>query len=190
MEHPISLFKKWYNKELNLSNVQIPSAVCLSTIGFDNFPNARFVSFKEIINDSFIITGPLNSKKGIEIKNNNKVSLTFWWTETEKQIRIQGTAIEIDHKLAKKYFEARSINSKAVSLICEQGKKVDDLKLLEDKILIKIAENKKIDKPENWSGFSINPIRIEFMEFKKTRFHDRKLYKFENNKWNMKQIQP
>lgn len=190
IEHPILLFKKWYEEELDLTNVRIPSAVCLSTIGIDDFPNARFVSFKEIINDSFIITGPLNSRKGIEIENSNNVSLTFWWTETERQIRVQGIATKIEDELAQKYFQERNINSKAVSLICEQGKEINDIKILESKILDKIAQNEWIGRPKNWSGFSIKPLRIEFMEFKKTRFHDRKLYELENDKWNMKQIQP
>ncbi|MHA7057832.1 pyridoxine/pyridoxamine 5'-phosphate oxidase [Aquimarina sp. M1] len=189
-EQPIMLFKKWFDKELNLTKVQIPTAVCLSTIGIDNFPNARFVSFKEIINDSFIITGPLNSRKGIEISKNHRVALTFWWTATERQIRIQGTASKISEKLAKKYFDSRNINSKAVSSICEQGEETNDLELLNKKVLDKITENEKISKPRNWSGFSINPIRIEFMEFRETRFHDRKLFEFENGRWNMKQIQP
>lgn len=190
IENPILLFEKWYEKELKLTNVRIPSAVCLSTIGIDNFPNARFVSFKELINDSFIITGPLNSRKGIEIDNNNNVSLTFWWTETERQIRVQGIATKIEDKLAEKYFAERNANSKVVSLICEQGKEINDLKLLEDKILEKVAKNERIGRPKNWSGFLIKPLRIEFMEFKKTRFHDRKLYELENDKWNMNQLQP
>ncbi len=190
IENPISLFKKWYKKELELTNVRIPSAVCLSTVGIDNFPNARFMSFKELVNDSFIITGPLNSRKGIEIDNNNNVSLTFWWTETERQIRVQGIATKIEDKIAEKYFAERNANSKAVSLICEQGKEVNDLNLLKDKILEKIAQKERIDRPKDWSGFLIKPLRIEFMEFKKTRFHDRKLYELEKDKWNMKQIQP
>jgi pyridoxamine 5'-phosphate oxidase len=77
-KQPIQLFSKWFDEELKLSKVQIPTAVCLSTIGIDNFPNARFVSFKELIDNSFVITGPLNSRKGIEIENNNSVALTFW----------------------------------------------------------------------------------------------------------------
>lgn len=190
IEHPISLFTTWFKNELKLTKVQIPTAVCLSSIGTDNFPNARFVSFKEILDDSFIITGPLNSQKGIEINKNHKVALTFWWTETKRQIRIQGIATKITEELADNYFDTRNINSKAVSSICKQGKDVTDLKLLEKKVLDKVAENKKIDKPKHWSGFSIKPIRIEFMEFKDTRFHNRKLYEFENDAWNMRQIQP
>lgn len=190
INNPILVFNEWYEEELNLTNVRIPSAVCLSTNGLDSFPNARFVSFKEIVDGSFIITGPLDSRKGIEINNNNKVSLTFWWTETERQVRIQGIATVIEEKLANTYFNERNNTSKIVSSICEQGKEVENLKRLEDKILAKEAENKRIDKPKNWGGFSIKPIRIELMEFKKTRFHDRKLYEAKNGEWYMKQLQP
>ena len=187
---PIEIFKKWFDEELKLSTAQIPTAVCLSTIGIDGFPNARFVSFKELIDNSFVITGPLNSRKGTEIKNEDKVALTFWWTETERQIRIQGSATKITEQLADKYFQERSLNSKAVSLICEQGKEINNLEHLEKKVLDKILGNTKVDRPENWSGFLIKPIRIEFMEFKKTRFHIRKLYANENGEWNLKLIQP
>ncbi|WP_111684152.1 pyridoxine/pyridoxamine 5'-phosphate oxidase [Winogradskyella tangerina] len=190
IENIITLFKNWYEQELKNTQVQIPTAVCLSTVGIDNFPNARFVSLKEIINNEFVITGPLNSRKGLEFKHNNNVALTFWWTATERQVRIQGIASQLSETLAEKYFEERSANSKAVSLICEQGQEVQDLELLEKKVQEVVSENKKIDKPKDWSGLSIKPIRIEFMEFKKTRFHNRKLYELENEQWHMKQIQP
>jgi len=189
-EQPIELFSKWFKEELKFSKTQIPTAVCLSTIGMDNFPNARFVSFKELVDEAFIITGSLNSRKGREIDNNDKVALTFWWTETERQIRIQGIATKISDQLADHYFSERNVNSKAVSFICEPGKEIDNLEQLEMKVLKTASEENIITRPKNWSGFSIKPVRIEFMEFKKTRFHDRKLYEIENGEWNVKQIQP
>lgn len=187
---PIEIFRRWFNEELKLSKARIPTAVCLSTVGIDNFPNARFVSFKEIFDNSFIITGPLNSRKGIEIENNDKVALTFWWTETERQIRIQGVATKISEGLADKYFKERNVNSQAVSSICEQGQEIDNVEQLEKRVLEKVLEQSKITRPQNWSGFSIKPTRIEFMEFKKSRFHDRKLYEIVKGEWNIKQIQP
>lgn len=189
-ENPIAIFSKWFNEECELTKVKIPSAVCLSTVGIDNFPNARFVSFKEIIDNAFIVTGPLNSRKGIEINSNNQVAMTFWWAETERQIRVQGIATPINNELADRYFKERNINSKAVSSISEQGKELDNVVLLEKKVEDKVAEGKRINRPNNWGGFSIQPIRIEFMEFKETRFHHRKLYERKNDKWSMKQLQP
>lgn len=187
---PIELFKKWFSEEEKKSKLSVPTAVCLSTIGLDGFPNARFVSLKEIVDCNFIITTPLDSRKGLEIENNSKVALTFWWTETERQVRIQGIATQIAKELAQKYFQERDLDSQIVSLICQQGKEIDDIQLLEKRIAEATLTNSKIEMPKNWGGYSIEPIRIEFMEFRKTRFHDRKLYEMRNNEWTLKQLQP
>ena len=85
---PIEIFTKWFDEELTLIKVNNPTACWLSTIGTDNYPNARFVSLKGIVKNTFILTGTVSSKKGIEINETNKVALSFWWTETERQIRI------------------------------------------------------------------------------------------------------
>ncbi|HWJ26938.1 MAG TPA: pyridoxal 5'-phosphate synthase [Flavisolibacter sp.] len=189
---PIKLFKDWLTEELKLATVRIPTACCLSTNGLDNFPNARFVSFKEIIDNKFIITGPLSSRKGIEIENLNKVALTFWWTETERQVRIQGEAILISDKQAEKYFDERNFESKIVSSICEQGQFLMSLSLLNERFS-KMEEEYKgkfIKRPLNWGGYMINSVRIEFMKFKPTRFHERILFQREDEQWIINQLQP
>ncbi|QCW98855.1 pyridoxamine 5'-phosphate oxidase [Aggregatimonas sangjinii] len=190
LHQPLSLFSQWFEEEQKVSEVRIPTAVCLSTIGLDNFPNARFVSFKKLVEDCLIITGPLNSRKGIEIENNAHVALTFWWTATERQIRIQGLATKISEQLADNYFNDRHVNAQAVSTICEQGKETYDAQQLEKRVLKMVSDKTKITRPQNWGGFSINPTRIEFMEFKETRFHYRRLYERENGEWQVKQLQP
>ncbi|MFM2223928.1 MAG: hypothetical protein RJA07_130 [Bacteroidota bacterium] len=189
---PIEYFKEWFEEELKLSKVRIPTACCLSTIGTDGFPNARFVSLKEISENGFIVTGSLISRKGIEINATNKVALTFWWTETERQVRVQGNAVEISIQLAEKYFNERNRDSQIVSIVSEQGQEIDSIETLTKKYenIEKEFLNIPLTKPENWGGFLIEPIRIEFLEFKPTRFHDRKLYELISGKWVNKQLQP
>ncbi|MTI29250.1 pyridoxine/pyridoxamine 5'-phosphate oxidase, partial [Xanthovirga aplysinae] len=176
--NPISLFEKWFSKEKELSNLKLPDACCLSTNGLDGYPNSRFVSLKEITNESFVITGSLNSRKGIEIKNNSKAALSFWWTFTERQIRIQGDVSKISKSDAEIYFKQRSRDSKIVSAAFEQGQEIQDIpdmqKHFEEKKVE--LENIEIVRPNNWGGFYIKPIRIEFMEFRKSRLHERKLF--------------
>jgi pyridoxamine 5'-phosphate oxidase len=189
---PIELFNKWYEEELNYSKVRIPSACCLSTIGTDGYPNARFVSLKEVVENNFIVTGSLTSRKGIEIKADNKIALTFWWIETERQVRIQGSAKKFSEKLADKYFMERNRDSQIVSIVSEQGEEIEYLDILIKKyenIEIKYS-NKTLKRPNNWGGYLIKPIRIEFLEFRPTRFHDRKLYELSNGQWKSKQLQP
>lgn len=189
---PIEIFCQWFAEELNLTKVNIPTACCLSTIGIDNYPNARFVSFKGMEENNFIVTGTLTSRKGIEINETNKVALTFWWTETERQVRIQGKATIISNELADKYFAERNRDSQIVSTVSIQGQLLKDLEALN----VKYQEvettnlNKPLTRPENWGGYSIQPIRIEFLEFKPTRFHNRKLYELTNGQWTKTELQP
>jgi pyridoxamine 5'-phosphate oxidase len=75
---PIAQFLEWFGRESELSMVSKATDVCLSALGENGFPNARFIMFKEILDGCFIINGPTSSRKGTEIENNNKVALTFW----------------------------------------------------------------------------------------------------------------
>ena len=190
--NPIEKFQNWYKEETEKSTVRIPSACCLTSIGIDGYPNSRFVSLKEVLDDKFVITGPLNSKKGIELLNNPKASLAFWWIETERQVRIQGNSIQIENELADKHFKRRNKESQIVSQICEQGTEIENLKELITQFENKKMEydNIEIKRPSHWSGFYIIPKRIEFMEFKKNRFHSRELYSDENDAWKKKLLQP
>lgn len=189
---PIEHFNMWFKEELKSTKVRIPNACCLSTIGIDGFPNARFVSLKDVFENKFIVTGPLTSRKGIEIKATNKVALTFWWTETERQVRIQGNATEITAKLADKYFSERNRDSQIVSIVSDQGQIIDSVELLTKKyeeMEVKFSNNPPT-RPQNWGGYLITPVRIEFLEFKPSRFHDRMLYELTNKQWTMKRLQP
>jgi pyridoxamine 5'-phosphate oxidase len=113
----IENFNTWFNEELKLTKASIPTACCLSTIGTDGFPNARFVSLKAVMGETFIVTGTLASRKGTEINKTNKVALTFWWPETARQVRIQGSAAQISDKLADQFFAERNRDSQIVSIV-------------------------------------------------------------------------
>ena len=128
--NPIIIFNQWFDEELKLTKVRIPTACCLSTIGIDNYPNARFVSLKGIVENKFVVTGTLTSRKGLEIDEMNKVALTFWWTETERQVRIQGSAKQISIELADKYFAERNRDSQIISLVSDQGQLLNDIDTL------------------------------------------------------------
>ena len=123
---------------------------------------------------------------------NPKASLTFWWTETERQIRIQGDAVEIEDELADAYFKERSKESQIVSQISKQGVAIDNFTALLtefEKQKTNLA-NTEISRPQEWAGFYIIPKRIEFMEFKKSRLHFRELFTRENNAWDKVMLQP
>lgn len=190
--NPFEIFNNWYTAEKHITPEKIPSACCLTTIGLDNYPNSRFVSLKEIKNDSFVITGPLNSRKGKEIFAQPKVSLTFWWWNTQKQVRIQGDAFEILPSEATAYFDNRHREAKIVSTTFDQGKEIQSFEALLQRFETKkeALGKKHVTRPKEWGGFYIQPIRIEFMEFESSRLHKRELYQKLAEKWTKKIIQP
>ncbi len=190
--NPITKFKNWYELETERTTVSVPSACCLSSIGLDGYPNARFVSLKEIIGDAFMITGPITSRKGMELLNNPKASLVFWWTETERQVRIQGTAAQIDDDLADAYFKERNKASQLVSHISKQGESIEDPESFRQLFEEQEAgfRQREIPRPNNWSGFAITPTRIEFLEFKESRLHHRELFERVKESWKSTFLQP
>jgi pyridoxamine 5'-phosphate oxidase len=190
--NPLELFKKWFSEEKENNNLELPAACCLSTIGLDGYPNARFVSLKEVAKESFVITGSLNSRKGLEVENCPKASLSFWWTATERQVRIQGDVSKIPNTIASTYFEQRNKASKIVSNTFRQGEEIESLIHLKTNFQEQKEklENNFIQRPKNWGGIYIKPIRIEFMEFKESRLHERRLFKVNNNTWESTILQP
>jgi len=192
MQSPIKLFNQWYTEELANAKVKIPSACCLSTVGEDGYPNSRFVSLKEVKNNAFIITGPLNSRKGKEINLAPKVSISFWWTATQRQVRIQGNATEITKAESNQYFSKRSQDSKIVSTVFNQGEEIASIKELKSRFYNAqlTLKHQSIEKPAQWSGFRIHPIRVEFMEFKTTRLHERRRFEKNEGTWVETFLQP
>lgn len=187
---PIALFQNWFREELQQTTVKIPTACCLSTTGLDGYPNARFVSMKEVVDGCFIVTGPLRSRKALEIAQSGKAALTFWWTQTERQVRVQGDVTLISEQLADQYFAARNKDSRIVSLVSRQGQELTDMDALMAQYNLLDQEEAGPARPEDWGGFAIRPVRIEFLAFQSTRFHDRQLYEFADGQWAMKRLQP
>lgn len=188
----ISLFNNGLEREMEVHKQKLPYACCLSTEGLDGFPNARFVSLKEIRNEEFVITGTLTSRKGEEINYNNKVALTFWWPETQQQVRIQGEARLISGSVLDSYFNERNRESQIVSVVSDQGKELHDLNelILKFDAVANNTEISEIRRPDNWGGYAIVPFRIEFLVFSESRFHDRTLYERKDQIWQKKKIQP
>jgi pyridoxamine 5'-phosphate oxidase len=107
-------------------------------------------------------------------------------------VRIQGTAAKIEVELGDYYFSERPRDAQLVALVSRQGKEINDMEDLYR--LFRQAEmnftGKPIPRPKDWRGYAIKPLRIELMEIRSTRFHDRRLYELANGAWTWKQIQP
>lgn len=190
--HPFFTLTTWLNEHLASSKLKHPAACVLSTIGLDGFPNARNVALKEFRAPYLFITGAINTRKGLEIAEDPKVALTFWWEETARQIRIQGRATQITYEKANLYFSERPKEAQALSVVSAQGAALTSAEELEQKHnkLLETFKDTPILRPENWGGYKIDPNLVEFLEFKDSRFHERLLYIKNKEGWNTVRLQP
>ena len=101
--NPINEFKIWF-KSAQENNILEPNAMTLSTFSDTSGINSRTVLLKGVEEKGFIFYTNYNSRKGVDINNNNNVSLVFLWKEIEKQIIVKGKASKISKNESKKYF--------------------------------------------------------------------------------------
>lgn len=191
-QHPIDIFKEWYSHALESSPLQHPKAVCVSTLNKNGIPEARFVALKSVSEKGFTFCSALDSAKGISLDANPNVALTFWWDHVERQVRIQGQASLISDVEADQFFRERLRDAQLTSLASRQSNILENPEVLEQQLkeLATQFEGKSIPRPENWSGYHINPLSIEFLKFKENRLHERTLFTLNDYGWTSCLLQP
>jgi len=191
--NPFSLFDNWF-KEVKSSNSKSEiNAMTLSTIDLHGYPNARIVLLKFFSNEGFIFFTNYNSNKSISIEKNNKVSISFFWEEFERQVIIKGNAKKTNEELSTKYFNSRPKGSQIGALVSEKQSSVipsKDFLIEKFNSLIQEFKNKDIPKPDNWGGFIVNPIEYEFWQGGENRLHDRIRYKLIDDLWKIDRLSP
>ncbi|MAU31022.1 MAG: pyridoxamine 5'-phosphate oxidase [Flavobacteriaceae bacterium] len=191
--NPFSLFDNWFKEVKSTDSKFEVNAMTLSTIDSNGYPNARIVLLKFFSNEGFIFFTNYNSNKAISIENNNKVSISFFWEDFERQVIIKGHAKKTNEDLSTKYFNSRPKGSQIGALVSERQSSVipsKDFLIEKFNSLIQEFDNKDISRPENWGGFIVNPIEYEFWQGGENRLHDRIRYKFVDNLWKIDRLSP
>jgi len=190
---PIELFKSWFNKAIE-TEPNNPNALSLATSDIKGVPSVRIVLLKNYNSDGFVFYTNLNSKKSLSIKENPKAEMCFYWKSLLRQIRIYGKISQVSDIEADKYFSTRPYGSKIGALASKQSEVLKDRNELIDSIKKyeeKYKEKKEIPRPNNWSGWKLSPIEIEFWLNADNRIHERLKYsKDKSGNWNKFLLNP
>src|ERR1700749_4605495 len=104
--NPIKQFDTWFNEVLE-AKLHEPNAMTLSTATHDGRPSARIVLLKGFDATGFMFYTNYLSRKGREITKNPLGALTFFWSELERQVRIEGTIEKLSKEMSEQYFHSR-----------------------------------------------------------------------------------
>jgi pyridoxamine 5'-phosphate oxidase len=192
MENPIEKFQLWWKSALLNSPLQQKSAVCISTIDENGFPNGRFVDLKSADENGFTFCTYLDSAKGKQIQINAKTAMSVWWDHVGYQVRVIGEAAAISEFEADAIWQTRKRSAQLTTTAFHQSQPMLGLNELESRF--KSVENKftglEVPRPANWSGYCIRPISIEFLTFTESRLHIRELYSRAGHDWTKSYLQP
>ena len=191
-DEPIKLFDKWFSEIKSSTSLEV-NAMTLSTIDNEGYPKGRVVLLKHYSDEGFIFFTNYNSEKSISIKNNNKVSISFFWEDQERQVIIKGFAKKTSEEISSNYFNSRPKGSKLGALVSEnQSAVIKSKQVLIDKFneLKDEYTNKEISRPLNWGGYIVSPVEYEFWQGGENRLHDRIRFKLIKNNWLKERLSP
>jgi pyridoxamine 5'-phosphate oxidase len=189
---PVKQFEKWFDESLQAAVVE-PTAMHLSTVSADGKPSGRIVLLKGIQNNKFQFYTNYQSKKGKELDENPICALTFFWPDIERQVRIEGVVERVDQKTSEEYFQSRPRGSQIGAWSSPQSSIIKDRSILEQRVLQieKKFENEKVlPKPNQWGGYQVDPLMIEFWQGRASRLHDRIEYVKVDGVWKIYRLAP
>lgn len=191
--NPLELFNNWFKDAENSDGIDEANAMTISTISESGYPKARVVLLKQYDASGFVFYTNYNSEKGKAIAFNNKVSLSFFWPALERQIIIKGIAEKTPNEVSDAYFSSRPKGSQLGAIVSPQSRVIPNRAFLEENLTKLKQENvglESLKRPENWGGYTVKPVEIEFWQGRANRLHDRIVYENKNKNWERNRLAP
>ena len=190
--NPIKQFSNWFTAAIE-ADIRDVNAVSLATAGPDAKPSVRVVLLKGFDQDGFVFFTNYESEKGLQLEANPYASMSFYWIELDRQIRISGKAERTSREESQTYFHSRPIGSQLGAWASRQSEVLDGRRVL-DARMAEITErygNQRIPLPPHWGGYRVKPDTIEFWQGRPNRLHDRFRYTRQvDGNWLIERLAP
>jgi pyridoxamine 5'-phosphate oxidase len=188
----IAQFNSWWQEAIN-SQIDEVNAMTLATASADGIPAARIVLLKGFDERGFVFFTNYESFKGMQLAENPRACLVFFWKELERQVRITGLVEKVSDAESDAYFNSRPEGSRIGAWASPQSQVIESREWLQEreKTYAKDFAGKPLKRPAHWGGYRVKPVTIEFWQGRPSRLHDRLLYTLEgNNEWKIERLAP
>lgn len=191
LDDPVDQFTRWFEQALK-AEVNEPNAMNVATVDGDGRPSSRIVLVKQFDERGFTWYTNYDSRKAEELRANPHAALLFFWSELERQVRIEGRVETTSAEESDKYFHSRPLKSRLSAIASQQSAPIANRAALEQNYDAVAAQaGEAPPRPANWGGFRLVPERIEFWQGRRSRFHDRIVYtRQEDGSWTRQRLQP
>lgn len=179
-EDPFALFEDWL-KAARDKEINDPNAMAISTADADGFPDVRMVLLKDVDPRGFVFYTNTESQKGRQLAENQRAALCFHWKSLRRQVRVRGLVTQVSNEEADAYFNSRARDSRIGAWASKQSRPLESRFALEKAVAGYAAKFNigEIPRPEFWTGYRIQPLRLEFWRDRAFRLHDRLVFERE-----------
>jgi pyridoxamine 5'-phosphate oxidase len=191
-KNPFQQFEVWWNEAVE-SDIGEVNAMTLATASSDGIPSARIVLLKGFDERGFVFFTNYHSYKGMQLGENPRACLVFFWKELERQIRITGLTGKIEASESDEYFDSRPEGSRIGAWTSPQSEVIasrDWLMQNETNFREKFS-GQPVTRPPHWGGYRVQPVSFEFWQGRSNRLHDRIQYTLlEQGGWKIERLAP
>ena len=189
---PIRQFGVWWEQALAAEALE-PNAMTLVTASADGMPNGRIVLLKGYDPRGFVFYTDYRSRKGLELAENPRAALVFYWKELERQVRIGGAVERTSVDESAEYFRSRPRGSRLGAWTSFQSQVIPSRDLLEARLReveARFGEG-EVPLPDHWGGYRVVPNEVEFWQGRPSRLHDRLRYVRDGETaWRIERLSP
>lgn len=176
-EDPILQFESWMEEAI-AHNVKEPNALHLATVDASGRPSGRIVLLRDFSERGFSFFTNYGSRKGEDLLQNNNASMTFFWSELYRQVRIGGKVYRLPASESDAYFRSRPRESQISAVASQQSRVLENRALLEKTAseTDQKYRDRPVPRPDDWGGYYLVPEYVEFWQGREHRLHDRLQY--------------
>jgi pyridoxamine 5'-phosphate oxidase len=182
---PLRQFQGWFEEAS--AAVPVPEKVALATATADGAPSARMVLMKQADGRGLVFFTHTTSRKGVELTENPRAAMLFYWEPLGRQVRIEGSVAEIDAAESDAYFATRPLGARIGANVSRQSSPLGSRAVLEQLVAQFDSEP---SRPATWGGYRLRPEAWEFWQHRDDRLHDRFRYTPQDDGWLIERLFP
>ncbi|MBO9689399.1 MAG: pyridoxamine 5'-phosphate oxidase [Mitsuaria chitosanitabida] len=187
---PLRQFRLWFQEALD-AQVPEPNAMTLATVGPQGRPSTRIVLVKDIEDRGLVWYTNYDSRKGRELDQHPFAALQFHWVEMERVVRVEGRVEKVDAAQSDAYYQSRPLDSRLGAWASPQSQVISSRAVLVANAAKAAAQHGlNPARPPHWGGFRLVPERWEFWQGRKSRLHDRLVYRLDGGSWIRERLAP